>query len=89
MNIFFDSWFWVHTFSGSAIFFILFLAVKARLNEQKNRREKLSKEMDHSEAEKFSKKLRDSRVEMGVRKPTVFKTKRKLQKGAKNLDKKG
>jgi hypothetical protein len=65
------------------LLFFIILAVfmlKKSFEEEEKIRNKLNEETLHFEAEKLSKKLRDSRVEMGVRKPQSFKTKRKLQK---------
>ena len=52
-------------------------------NDMKNERESrqiLQREMDRFEAEKLSKKLKDSKVEIAVKKPQSFTTKRKIQK---------
>ena len=52
-------------------------------NDMKNERESrqiLQREMDRFEAEKLSKKLKDSKVEIAVKKPQSFTTKRKTQK---------
>ena len=54
-------------------------------NDMKNERESrqiLQREMDRFEAEKLSKKLKDSKVEIAVKKPQSFTTKRKIQKKA-------
>jgi len=89
MNDNFDIWTVVHVLSTAAIFFITFYAIKVRLKEQEKREQKLRLEMEHSEAEELSRKMRDFRVEMGLRKPHVFDTKRKPQNPRKPLDKKG
>jgi hypothetical protein len=67
-------------FVGTAgvIFLAAFLIRREIRNDQK-RWEKLNEEALHKEAETLSQKLRDSRVEMGVRKPQSF-NKRKPQK---------
>lgn len=64
------------------VIFIIFacFVLKKSFEQEEKIRNKLNEEILHSEAEKLSKKLRDSRVEMGVRKPQAFKTKRKPQK---------
>ena len=52
-------------------------------NDMKNERESrqiLQREMERFEAEKLSKKLKDSKVEIAVKKPQSFTTKRKVQK---------
>jgi len=54
-------------------------------NDMKNERESrqiLQREMERFEAEKLSKKLKDSKVEIAVKKPQSFTTKRKIQKKA-------
>lgn len=79
-NALFDPFFWVHICSGLAIILVFWILLKTDLKRQRKEEQKLLSEMTHSEAEKLSKKLKDSRVEMGVRKPQVFKTKRKPQK---------
>lgn len=54
-------------------------------NDMKNERESrqsLQREMDRFEAEKLSKKLKDCKVGIAVKKPQSFATKRKPQKKA-------
>lgn len=56
-----------------------FLIRKSILDEEEKSK-KLMEQYHHAEAEIFSKKLKDSRVEIAVKKPQSFKTKRKPQK---------
>ena len=63
----------------SVVSFAGFLIRKSILEEENNRK-KMMEQYHHAEAEIFSKKLKDSRVEIAVKKPQAFKTKRKLQK---------
>jgi len=58
-----------------------FLIRKSILDEE-NRSKKLMEQYHHAEAEMLSKKLKDSKVEIAVKKPQAFKTKRKPQKKA-------
>ena len=54
-------------------------------NDMKNERESrqiLQREMERFEAEKLSKKLKDCKVGIAVKKPQSFTTKRKIQKKA-------
>lgn len=62
--------------------FLFFLFIWTENSEEKQR-EKLYKENESFDAEKFSQKLKNSRVEMGLRKPKAFATKRKPQKKVK------
>ena len=54
--------------------------VKENIKIEEEQREKLRREIDRFEAEKLSKKMKDSKVEIAVKKPQAFKTKRKPQK---------
>jgi hypothetical protein len=58
-----------------------FLIRKSILDEE-NRSKKLMEQYHHAEAEMLSKKLKDSKVEIAVKKPQAFTTKRKPQKKA-------
>ena len=64
---------------------VVFVFVWLLNNDMKNERESrqiLQREMERFEAEKLSKKLKDSKVEIAVKKPQSFTTKRKIQKKA-------
>ena len=61
------------------VFLIGFLIRKYIIDEQKESK-KLSDQCLHLEAEILSRKLKDSNVEIAVKKPQSFKTKRKPQK---------
>jgi len=64
---------------------VVFVFVWLLNNDMKNERESrqiLQREMDRFEAEKLSKKLKDSKVGIAVKKPQSFTTKRKIQKKA-------
>lgn len=67
----------------SGIVLIYFTEIKPALIRHKINHQILLENKRHLEAENLSKKLRDSRVEIGVRTPSTFKTKRKPQKGLK------
>jgi hypothetical protein len=67
--------------SASVILLAVFLIRREIRNDEK-RWEKLNEEALHKEAENLSQKLKNSRVEMGVRKPQSF-NKRKPQKTSK------
>jgi len=52
------------------------------MKNERESRQILQREMDRFEAEKLSKKLKDSKVGIAVKKPQSFTTKRKIQKKA-------
>lgn len=58
-----------------------FLIRKSILDEEEKSK-RLMEQYHHAEAEILSKKLKDSKVEIAVKKPQAFKTKRKPQKKA-------
>ena len=63
--------------------FVVFLAgflIQKSISYEEEKRGKLLEQYRHAEAEMLSKKLKDSRVEIAVKKPQSFKTKRKPQK---------
>lgn len=63
----------------TGILLIYFTEIKPAIIRHKTKREIATENQRHLEAEILSKKLRDSRVEIGVRTPSTFKTKRKPQ----------
>lgn len=74
-------------FVGIAAFFlmgtVLYYMIKKNFDYEESERKKKFENNSKNEAQELSKKLRDSRVEMGLRKPASFKTKRKPQKTVK------
>jgi predicted Holliday junction resolvase-like endonuclease len=62
---------------AGTVFYGVFFGIQQYKKETLRKEEEIK---EHLEAEKLSKKMRDSRVEMGVRKPKTFSTKRKPQK---------
>ena len=72
------------------IFCVLFVGVLVviltyweGIKRDKRFNEKVYAEANSFEAEKLSQKMKNSRVEMGLKKPQSFKTKRKPQKTVK------
>lgn len=72
------------------IFLVLFVGVLIvigtyweSIKRDKRFNEKVYAEANSFEAEKLSQKMKSSRVEMGLKKPQAFKTKRKPQKTVK------
>lgn len=63
--------------------FIIVFAFWEHFKFEEKQRERMYEEISEIEAQKLSKKMRDSRVEMGLRKPKTFSTKRKPQKRQK------
>lgn len=61
-------------------FFVWVMKENMKIEEEQS--QKLRQEIDRFEAEKLSKKMKESRVEIAVKKPQAFKTKRKPQKKA-------
>lgn len=72
----------IQFFGVSSIVLLAAFLIRKGVKEDENRWKKLNEEALHKEAENLSRKLRDSRVEMGVRKPQSF-NKRKPQKTLK------
>ena len=66
----------------AAVCFLFVYLVKLDMKNERESRQILQREMDRFEAEKLSKKLKDSKVEIAVKKPQSFTTKRKIQKKA-------
>lgn len=70
-------------FVGTAgVIFLAAFLIRREIRNDEKRWEKLNEETRHKEAENLSQKLKNSRVEMGVRKPQSF-NKRKPQKLSK------
>ena len=64
----------------AAVCFLFVYLAKLDMKNERELRQSLQREMDRFDAEKLSKKLKDSRVEIAVKKPQSFTTKRKVQK---------
>lgn len=62
------------------VIFVFVWTMKKSIKAEEEMRQKLRTEVERFEAQKLSKKLKDSRVEIAVKKPQSFKTKRKPQK---------
>lgn len=74
---------WEFLIQSLGVILIVSLAgflIRKSILEDEERTKKLMEQYNHAEAEILSKKLKDSRVEIAVKKPQSFKTKRKLQK---------
>ena len=74
---------WEFLIQVGGLTFVVFLAgflIQKSISYEEKKREKLLEQYRHAEAEMLSKKLKDSRVEIAVKKPQSFKTKRKPQK---------
>lgn len=65
-------------------FCVFFWFIKQDVKAEEKRQKDIMKKISHFEAQILSKKLKESRVELAVKKPQSFKTKRKLQKKLDN-----
>ena len=70
----------------AAVCFLFVYLAKLDMKNERESREILHREINRFEAEKLSKKLKDFKVGIAVKKPQSFTTKRKVQKP---LDKSG
>ena len=74
--------FLIQCFGVILIAFLAGFLIRKSILDEEEKSKKLMEQYNHAEAEMLSKKMKDSRVEIAVKKPQAFTTKRKPQKRA-------